>query len=58
VAVSIGSSSSSARVELERRCLAHRAGAVLATDPGHHCGDRAGVAWVRVILGAVRGLRR
>ena len=53
--VSIGSSSRSERVELERRGLAQRAGAVLAADPRHHRGDRARVARVRMVLGAVRG---
>ena len=43
------------RVELERRGLAQRAGAVLAADPRHDRGDGAGVARVGVILGAVRG---
>ena len=43
------------RVKLKRRGLAQRAGAVLAADPRHDRGDGAGVARVRVILGAVRG---
>ena len=54
MAVSIGSTQSRERLELERLGLAQRPDAALAADAGQDRGDRARVARVGLVLRAVR----